>query len=519
LQSDGWLDLSTQQVNVEAAFLNAEAHIYTYMDVELLMHREGYVSKDVKVKPLRGNVYTHWSHIFLDICWGFVMSLLFYEAVERFQKQTQAGLLKFHLKDPYTWLDWLSIIFGLGIGLYFWGLTKSLDTFSEYISGLSEMPEFAVLEAPENRKVQATLDNKEYQDKLNEIFRLFSWLARTQTYHRLCVFWYSLVVVLRFFRGFLGQPRIAVLIQTIMSSVDFFLHYIVIFGVVFFSFAHSGYILFGEQREDWSTAGQSINGLFLILFGQFNTQFHGDVAITSASWFWLFYFSVQLLLINLLTAAMVHRYLDVRNRLCEPGVGIVKQTMNAVSEFWWKRTYEGSQKSVPAAELLEMLSADTDPIYLEKCGRLQVDRRLRTREDLHKAENDPTVDLDFLLERGCDPYVGMKLLEACATWRYNMSNTSSPSVLLKLLIAKQMSKQKAQVDWLESRLHGRVDAAAKTVDRLDLKHAKCAALARRIRKSQVLPNGWTAHIDKDGRRYLRQEETGLTSWTLPRQLI
>merc|ERR1712060_594112 len=102
-----------------------------------------------------------------------------------------------------------------------------------------------------------------------------------------------------------------------------------------------------------------------------------------------------------------------------------------------------------------------------------------------------------------------KLLEACAAWRYSMSHTTSPS---KLLIAKQMTKQKEQVDWLQSRIHGRVDAAAKTVDRLDLKHAKCAALARRIKKAQVLPKGWTAHVDKEGRRYLRQEETGLTSW-------
>jgi hypothetical protein len=61
--------------------------------------------------------------------------------------------------------------------------------------------------------------------------------------------------------------------------------------------------------------------------------------------------------------------------------------------------------------------------------------------------------------------------------------------------------------------------AGKAMDRLDLKHAKSVSLAKRIRRAQELPPGWTAHTDDQGRRYLRQTETGLTSWTLPRHLI
>merc|ERR1719428_2473125 len=100
-----------------------------------------------------------------------------------------------------------------------------------------------------------------------------------------------------------------------------------------------------------------------------------------------------------------------------------------------------------------------------------------------------------------------------------MTIQASPAEKLVLMVAKHITFVKTQTEYLQSRMHARVEAAAKSVDRLDLKHAKCLALARRIRKAQELPRGWTQHRDAEGRRYLRHEETGLTSWTLPRQLI
>jgi hypothetical protein len=310
-----------------------------------------------------------------------------------------------------------------------------------------------------------------------------------------------------------------VLVQTVLSAFDFFMHYLVVFAVAFLTFCLSGYILFGEQNEGWSTVGRSINSLFMVMFGEFPEHFKGDAAITAGFWFWTCYITFQVLLFNILLAAIVHRYLDVRARLGEPGAGLFRQCWQLFNEFWWMRSYEGTQKSVPPETLLDMLSADTDPAHIEKCGRLNVDRRLRTREDLAKAELDPPIDVQFLVDRGCNERAAEQLLDKVRNWRFDISMTSAPSHRLMIMLAKHMTFVKAQTEYLQSRMHARVDAAAKSVDRLDLKHAKCVPLARRIRKAQELPHGWTSHADEDGRRYLRHEESGLTSWTLPRQLI
>mmetsp|Transcript_112527 Transcript_112527/g.303803 ORF Transcript_112527/g.303803 Transcript_112527/m.303803 type:complete len:88 (+) Transcript_112527:861-1124(+) len=87
------------------------------------------------------------------------------------------------------------------------------------------------------------------------------------------------------------------------------------------------------------------------------------------------------------------------------------------------------------------------------------------------------------------------------------------------MLVRQMNHLRFESDKLQDKMNRKFQRSAKVVDRIDLKHAKCLSLARRIRKGQQLPPGWTAHTDTDGRRFMRQEETGLTSWTLPKHLL
>mmetsp|Transcript_87122 Transcript_87122/g.254973 ORF Transcript_87122/g.254973 Transcript_87122/m.254973 type:complete len:414 (-) Transcript_87122:77-1318(-) len=370
------------------------------------------------------------------------------------------------------------------------------------------------------RKVQATLENHQYQQQLSDTFAYFGTLNTMIEYHRLCSFWYTIVIVARFFRGFTGQPRLAVLVQTMIAAADFFLHYCVVFCMVFGNFALGGYILFGEQLESWSTLGRAASGLFSVLFGEFDyNDFHSVAPLTAAFWFWFFYVSVVLLLMGILSAAILDVYSGVRERLGEPGASLPQQILEYLAEVWWFRTYEGSQKSVPDEVLLDMITGDTDPAVIERLGRLMVDRRLRTREDLAKAEDDPVVEPPYLVERGCDPQTAERLLERCSAWKHQMAPTSSPAQRLLLLVARQMTYTRLEASTMRTKLRDRSDNAARAVDRLDLKHAKCAALARRIRKAQEVPAGWTALLDERGRRYLRQDATGLTSWTLPRTLF
>merc|ERR1711865_119577 len=112
--------------------------------------------------------------------------------------------------------------------------------------------------------------------------------------------------------------------------------------------------------------------------------------------------------------------------------------------------------------------------------------------------------------------MGERLLERMSESGHHIEKRSSPPERLALFIARQMTMLRFGAEHMRKKTIAKVCSASKAVDRIDLKQAKSLALAMRLRRAQQLPPGWTSHLDADGRRYLRQEETGLTSWTLPR---
>merc|ERR1711977_748946 len=142
-------------------------------------------------------------------------------------------------------------------------------------------------------------------------FTMVAWLAE---WFRLIALGYNIIIVARFFRGFTGQPRIAVILQTISQVAMFMLHYLIVFVVVMANFIVSGYVLFGEQLEHWST------------FGKFDYQeFHDVAPVNAAIWFGSFFVICVLVVTGLTTATILHHYLTVRSKAGQAGQSILQQ--------------------------------------------------------------------------------------------------------------------------------------------------------------------------------------------------
>ncbi len=91
---------------------------------------------------------------------------------------------------------------------------------------------------------------------------------------------------------------------------------------------------------------------------------------------------------------MLQLFLEVRQSLGEPGIGLPRQLLAVLKSLWHLRSYEGSMKSVPDDDLLKMLAADLDPAHVKPLGekvitgdvlrklmQMKTDRRLCTREE------------------------------------------------------------------------------------------------------------------------------------------
>ncbi|CAE8672715.1 unnamed protein product, partial [Polarella glacialis] len=520
LIKNDWLELSTQGLLIEGIFANLEAHIYSYLKLHIKITRQGLVAPEIHVLPLRGSVFQHWSHVFINVIFAMVLMVQFGVMVQQINTENNRGLLKLHLRDVWTWLDIGLVLGGIILIVWFGVVYFEQESFKSNVVLLGDLPIYDVLTAREERFVQATLMNRAFQGQVTKLMDHLIFVIDRTVWLRSLTAWYVVMLTFRFFRGYAGQPRTAVLLQAMMYMAPLFLHYLVVWVVVFCNFALMGYILFGEQLYGWHTAALSITSLLKVLLGESEYKDLSSVSQISAFlWWWSFFIVMTLLLARVLTAAVLRRFLEVRAALGEPGIGMPQQIANLLKNLWHIRSYEGAIKSTPEEELLDMLAADLDPAHVKQLMQMMQDRRLTTREDLSKAQNDKIVDVEFLVSRGLEPQSAERLLERCQEWAKDISMTSSATHRLMMLVARQMAYVKTEADRIQRKVRGRVDRAAQAHDRVAVKHAKSVALGKRIRRAQTLPPGWTPHRDESGRRYLRHEESGLTSWTLPRHLI
>jgi len=514
----GWLDDNTQDVTIDAMFLNPELNVYSKMVIHFSLHRGGWIQQDIFVTPIRGDVYYHWAIIWMDAMWITIMFFLMWQACVHAYEEIHKGLFWWWITDLFVIFDMLSVIGGAGIALYFWQMSIQIDQFVQKASTLGFMPTQNGIEAVMVWKTRYILQNWKYEKNIHEIIANFDTVA--DNWLTILCLTYTLIIVCRFYRGFTGQPRIAVILQTMSAVAMFLLHYLIVFCIIMANFIVSGYVLFGEEIQDWSTLGKATCSSLLMLFGRFDyNDFHAVAPVSAAIWFTSFFVILVLVITGLTTSTILHHYLLVRTKTGQAGDSIIKQIWQMYGDLCYGRTYDGAQKSLPPDKLFEMVTLDTDPLRIRHLGRFNIDRRMRTRHDVHEAELDPKVDVEFLIGRGMDPITAERLLYRIAEQGHHIKMRSSPVHRLTLFIARQMSMLRFGAEHMRKKTTDKVTWASKSVDRVDLKHAKCVGLAKRIRRAQELPPGWTQHEDSNGRRYLRQEETGLTSWTLPRHLI
>eukprot|EP00747_Dinoflagellata_sp_TGD_P220273 gnl/TRDRNA2_/TRDRNA2_92266_c0_seq1.p1 gnl/TRDRNA2_/TRDRNA2_92266_c0~~gnl/TRDRNA2_/TRDRNA2_92266_c0_seq1.p1 ORF type:complete len:845 (+),score=118.49 gnl/TRDRNA2_/TRDRNA2_92266_c0_seq1:31-2565(+) len=512
-----WIDEHTHDIVVEAAFLNPDQHVYSYLEVHFYVHRGGWIDQHVTVSPILGDIYTHWIHIALDVLWAGLVLVLVGSAATMAHHDHKLGLIKLYFADLYNWLDIFLILFGFCIVFTFWYFSEALASVHHEVAALNDRPEFSAKEVPEYKAIEYTLLNQAYSDKVWAVFGAISRLNNILYYHKMTCMFYSSCIVVRFLRGFSGQPRLSVLIQSIERTLKAFENYVVLFLIIFVTFAISGYILFGEQIQSWSSLTLATSSMIMMLLGRYDlSEIQAIAPINSGIWLFMFITCVQGLMLTMIRACVLDNYQQVKSQLGEKGAGIVEQTTDFLRQLLYSRTYEGSERSMPNNELLEALAQyRSDPERLRQIARLKLDRRLRSQEDVKFLEEDPHIDVNFLIGRGVHPKVAEHLYDRVHAWTHQSEIHHAPEHRLQVAIVRQMCSLCREADRMRARTQMRVDFVERAIDRVGLKHSKSIGLARRIRRAQEIPVGWTLQI-KDGQRFLKCEETGLTSWTLPR---
>merc|ERR1719265_683002 len=122
-----------------------------------------------------------------------------------------------YVNDFWNLLDWVSIVLGAGIG-GFWVYTMyQTQDLNKKVGGLPRAPAY---NAPQSEE---TLYHQYWSSILDDTEQLF-W---DKMAHRIALFWYTMVLMLRFFKAFQGQPRLAEMNRTLLSAFNDIIHFII----------------------------------------------------------------------------------------------------------------------------------------------------------------------------------------------------------------------------------------------------------------------------------------------------
>lgn len=165
-------------------------------------------------------------------------------------------------------------------------------------------------------------------------------LIIAKVFYRLGMYWYAMTLLVRFFQGFRGQPRIMQITSTVASAFADLCHFGLILVVVFVNFALAGYVLFGPEVAEWSRVQKALQSTLSVAFGRLNYHaIHNIAPYTAVVWLFSFIVSIVFILMNMLLAIIMDHYTGVWHEIGDRGHDIVEQLRDMLGDACWTGAY------------------------------------------------------------------------------------------------------------------------------------------------------------------------------------
>eukprot|EP00746_Dinoflagellata_sp_MGD_P130948 gnl/MRDRNA2_/MRDRNA2_64774_c0_seq1.p1 gnl/MRDRNA2_/MRDRNA2_64774_c0~~gnl/MRDRNA2_/MRDRNA2_64774_c0_seq1.p1 ORF type:complete len:1261 (-),score=218.08 gnl/MRDRNA2_/MRDRNA2_64774_c0_seq1:40-3822(-) len=299
LEEGGWLDSQTLQIKAKTLLLNGEVGVVTRVALEFNFLRSGGISADLKLQSAAIGAY----RTVIGPVWdGLWIILLFSIAVGMWRDlkiHFRSQSLKSYLKDPWHWLDICTVCLGFTIIIGFLFQRLAIDQLIESMTSFETGIEV----------------DKEYLRGLWDMHELADWTFKGTMWYRLLLGDYVLCLMLRFFKAFRAQPRLALVTTTMYAAGADLFHFSIVFVSIFTSFAFASVVLFGRRMQEFSTFPKAAATCFAIVCGDFDGAWQEVAAehpTTALLWFWSFIILIFFVMLNMVLAIVLDIYTEVR---------------------------------------------------------------------------------------------------------------------------------------------------------------------------------------------------------------
>lgn len=300
LKDNRWLDSRTSHLDLKASLVSLENNLVARVNVMFHFSRKSSLDVHFRVTTLPLKVYDHWYYLIIDLSWLALLLMIFSTELKEVTYSIRKGTLSDYLFDFWNCLDWVTIFCGFALVA---GWIHTVFQVDEMFQRMKDCPRPPTQMTEENMKTV-------YLMHLD-----IESLGNFVMYYRLVQSAYVLIIMLRFFKAFRAQPRLALVTTTIFVAGVDLAHFMIVFCSIFLTYALAGVFLFGRRLTAFSSWPKAISKCFAIACGEFAWgEMAAEHPVTTALWFWSFELIIYFILLNMVMAIILDVYAEVRSQ-------------------------------------------------------------------------------------------------------------------------------------------------------------------------------------------------------------
>eukprot|EP00927_Polykrikos_kofoidii_P036740 TRINITY_DN31007_c0_g1_i1.p1 TRINITY_DN31007_c0_g1~~TRINITY_DN31007_c0_g1_i1.p1 ORF type:complete len:864 (-),score=163.99 TRINITY_DN31007_c0_g1_i1:73-2664(-) len=302
LQAGKYVDRHTLQLVLSMATFNTELSLYVVTYVSFRFSRGGAVHKRIDSVGFPSDRYEQGlPMIIVDAI--FVLLMLYVAVVEvvaiiRAMCASGCKGLEMYASDAWNIVDWVSLT------LFFY-----LCGYNYYTLRRTWILQDTVMQL-DNGKV----GSPEYITAVKEIFTELDYMVWSDDTFSLVASIFPVIIMLRLFKSFSAQPRLAVVTNTLYEASGELVHFMIIFLTILLTFSTMAHILFGRDMIEFRDPIPAFGSCFRVMLG--DLDFHALVdaggLVRASVWLTVFIVIMVLQMLNMLLVIVMETYSAVK---------------------------------------------------------------------------------------------------------------------------------------------------------------------------------------------------------------
>lgn len=308
-----WIDDQTVRLEVAMVLFNPQYGSYSYVGVNVFFNRGGFVRQYLNIMSAWSDLYTSPldEQTTIYVSFGLWIAALLYvligelreaAAVIRSSEERWCAALKHDYVGIWNIIDWVSFIVGVLVIMLYTRMYTATGNVNVLLGGMMG----SSIKLP---------DRSAYEKQSGEFLHAVELMCLCERDFRRSLTIYPCIVMLRLFKSFAAQPRLALVTATLERSSTDMMHFFIVFFSVSFTMIINSVLFFGQDLEEFSEPTRAAHTCFLAMFGDWDWEAMQAIGQEKAGvWLWLFLLITVLILLNMLLAIIMEAYTAEKNK-------------------------------------------------------------------------------------------------------------------------------------------------------------------------------------------------------------